>query len=56
MKPALRERAFLADLGPLEDEFEAQWKRLRLLAPKVTAKIPLSQHNDAQAFDAATAR
>ena len=56
LQPALRERTFISDLGPLEDEFEAQWKRLRLLAPKVTAKIPLPPQIDARANDAATAR
>jgi len=56
MQPALRERVFITDLGPLEDEFEAQWKRLRLLAPKVTAKVPLPPREDARTYDAATAR
>lgn len=56
MQPALRERVFITDLGPLEDEFEAQWKRLRLQAPKVTAKVPLPPHEDSQTYDAATAR
>jgi spermidine/putrescine-binding protein len=56
MEPARRERVFITDLGPLEDEFEAQWKRLRLLAPKVTAKVPLPPREDARTYDAATAR
>jgi hypothetical protein len=56
MQPALRERIFITDLGPLEDEFEAQWKRLRLLAPKVTAKVPLPPQVDNQTYDAATTR
>jgi spermidine/putrescine-binding protein len=56
MEPALRDRIFITDLGPLEDEFESQWKRLRLLAPKVTAKIPLPPRVDNQIYDAATTR
>jgi hypothetical protein len=56
MEPALRDRIFITDLGPLEDEFESQWKRLRLLAPKVTAKIPLPPQVDNQIYDAATTR
>lgn len=49
MEPPHTQRMFLADLGPIEAEFERQWKRVKQVAPPPTAKIPsLLKQKEAQ--------
>jgi len=40
MEPPQTQRIFLADLGPLEAEFERQWNRVKNAVPTPKAKIP----------------
>lgn len=40
MEPPQTQRIFLADLGPIEAEFERQWNRVKAVAPPPRAKIP----------------
>jgi spermidine/putrescine transport system substrate-binding protein len=40
MEPPQTQRIFLADLGPIEAEFERQWNRVKQVAPPPKAKIP----------------
>lgn len=43
IEPSATSRILFADLGPLEDEFEQQWQRLRQSRPPISAKVPLRQ-------------
>ena len=40
MDPPHTQRIFFADLGPLEEEFERQWVRVKKSAPPAKAKVP----------------
>ena len=40
MEPPQTQRIFFADLGPIEEEFERQWLRIKEAAPRPKAKVP----------------
>jgi hypothetical protein len=40
MEPPQTQRIFFADLGPIEEEFERQWLRVKMAAPPPKAKVP----------------
>jgi spermidine/putrescine transport system substrate-binding protein len=50
MEPPHTQRIFFADLGPLEDEFERQWIRVKKMAPPPKVKVPslLKQEEDSK--------
>ena len=50
MEPPQTQRVFFADLGPIEEEFERQWARVKQAAPPAKAKVPslLKQKEDRQ--------
>lgn len=50
MEPPQTQRIFFADLGPVEEEFERQWARVKQAAPPPKVKVPslLKQKEDRQ--------